>query len=85
MSKIDDGGPASATPAIEDGEIVGVNPGLTVRDVFAAHALTGMGMWIPPQGMNSVVGGPIDQNELRRIRAEWAYAQADAMLAARKS
>lgn len=51
--------------------------GISMRDHFAEHALVGMGMWCP---------GPIwpEVNEAHRLRAEWAYAQADAMLEARK-
>ena len=47
--------------------------GMSLRDWFAGQALVGIGMWGPGAG-----SGRADQ----KVRAEWAYAQADAMLAA---
>lgn len=49
--------------------------GPTLRDRFAMAALTGLGTWCP---MESV------WNERLVAKAEFAYAVADAMLAARK-
>lgn len=56
--------------------------GLTLRDWFAAQALIAMGDSTP-----YVPGGPqptYSDPEGQRLRAECAYAQADAMLAAKK-
>ncbi len=54
----------------------------TLRDAFASHALTGIGTWMPSYGP---VGREWDlsSKEALAARAEWAYAQADAMMAAR--
>ena len=55
---------------------------LSARDLFAMEALTGMGTWSPndrdgiSHGLNTTAG--------LEVRAAWAYAQADAMLKARK-
>lgn len=80
MSKIDDGGPAF--PDFFDyskhgagGVIVAKAGGLSIRDWFAGQALVGIGMWCP----SNVVGA-----ERPRAVAEYAYAVADAMIAARK-
>jgi hypothetical protein len=68
-----DGGPAFPWP----GDITPGRGGMTLRDYFAGDALKGMGMWCP---------GSIwpDVESAHRLRAEWAYGQADAMLEARK-
>lgn len=57
-----------------------------MRDAFAAHALTGMGTWMPshiasgePNGLIPSLCNP----DMLAARAEWAYAQADAMMAQR--
>lgn len=58
-------------------------PGMTLRDWFAGQALASLGDWTP----NHDSGTPPDwtnASEMRRLRAEWSYKQADAMLAARK-
>ena len=54
--------------------------GMSLRDWFAGQALAGMTTWTPV--------GPSEICDLRtsetlQRRAEWAYAQADAMLRAR--
>lgn len=82
VSARDDGGPASATPIFEDGEIVGATTGMSLRDVFAGQALIGMGDWCPSEMGDGVYA--LTHAETQRRRAVWAYAQADAMLAARK-
>lgn len=53
--------------------------GMTLRDWFAGQELAAMGGWSPclPNGR------PAEGADRHRVCAEWAYAQADAMLAAR--
>jgi len=47
----------------------------TLRDYFAGQALVGMGNW---------KGKPdADMDVVRKLKAEWSYAQADEMLIAR--
>ncbi len=55
-------------------------PGMALRDWFAGQALAGLGTWVPNE-----IGGRIELTfaEARERKAEWAYQQADAMLAAR--
>ncbi len=48
--------------------------GMTLRDLFAAAALAGMGTWMPA-GCTS-----LSHERDRDERAYWAYQQADAML-----
>lgn len=82
MSKIEDGGPVF--PFIHTGVKGGAmhteqRSGISLRDHFASQALIGIGTWMPG-GLSLDLTRP---NSLR-ARAEWAYAQADAMIAARK-
>lgn len=72
MSAHDDGGPAFPTPRYERGEMYSL--GMTLRDYFAAQAITGI------MGSRAYVDGEWDTN----IMAEQAYEIADAMLEARK-
>jgi hypothetical protein len=64
--------------------------GMTKRDWFAGQALVAMGTWHPPGDYVDQYGMPLQthtrqyQAILRQLRAEWAYAQADAMIAAGK-
>lgn len=51
--------------------------GMTLRDYFAGQALAGMGVFMPSE--NGHITGPVGA----KLRAEWAYMQADAMLKAR--
>ena len=51
---------------------------MNLRDYFAAQALAGVGTWIP-----SDAGGHLGMSHALKARAEWAYRQADALLAAR--
>lgn len=82
MSKIDDGG--AAFPLITwkspDGMCVSnAEGGMSLRDHLAGQALIGLGTWMPG-GMALDLTRPSSL----QARAEWAYAQADAMIAARK-
>lgn len=84
MSKIEDGGPAFPGGEFEpqhggSNDREPWNAGMTLRDYFAGQALIGIGTWMPG-GMSLDLTRP---NSLR-ARAEWAYAQADAMIATRK-
>ena len=47
--------------------------GMTLRDLFAAAALTGLGTWQPDFI-------PLTSSKALEGRAKWAYQQADAML-----
>lgn len=84
MSKIEDGGPVY--PFIHTGikgDIMHTEQrsGMSLRDYFASQALVGIGAWmpVPVDGYTSLMS-----EETLKRRAEWAYAQADAMIAARK-
>jgi len=55
--------------------------GLTVRDYFAGQALVALGTWTP--SYQATIGGVVNPAEVHAARAQWAYAQADAMLQAR--
>ena len=69
---INNGGPAFPfTEHTPDGSLYSEQPGMTLRDYFAAKALQGL------LSHNSN-GNASDKNI-----AEWAYSQADAMLRAR--
>ena len=76
-------GPAFPTGIIMDdkGLIVGGSNGMTLRDYFAAQALTGAQVWDAVlNGKNAVLAnGGTDK------LAEIAYAVADAMLKAREA
>lgn len=71
--EIDDSGPAF--PVAEDHETASLfswTQGLSIRDYFAAAALTGL------------VGDPSNSEYRESTMANFAYAYADAMLEARK-
>ena len=53
-----------------------LHPGMTLRDYFAASALTGF-LSAPGADMNAGRSNP-------KCAAAWAYEQADAMMEARK-
>lgn len=57
--------------------------GMTLRDWFAGQALAGLREWTPPNEDGSLLDWS-DMEAIRRRKAEWAYAQADAMLTARR-
>lgn len=76
MSARDDGGPAFPLPDKEpngNGDVIPqwTQPGMTLRDYFAAHAPE---LPIPPQ---------IDLKAYAAAKAKWCYWYADAMLAER--
>jgi hypothetical protein len=82
MSDIEhNGGPAFPQHDLSGYDIGPIYPtgGMTLRDWFAGQALTGMGNWCPVDSEGYAVVGSLVPVK----RAEWAYAQADAMLAAR--
>ena len=58
-----------------------------LRDWLAGQALAGMGTWSPDFSCFDEAGRPVTGDEYQRrrmaLRARFAYAQADAMLAAR--
>ena len=64
---------------IQTGIYTGKFPGLTIRDHIAIEALVGIGTWMPTASHAAVR----DSDWALQLRAEWAYRQADAMLAAR--
>lgn len=77
MSEIEDGGPAfpgeeDVQAAFHSGVSTVRNPGMSLRDYFAVAALTGM------------KANPEANADGFDDFARWAYAYADAMLAARK-
>lgn len=60
-------------------------PGLTLRQHFAGQALICMGTWMPdyhPSGAPIEAVKSLCNPEMMRARAEWACAQADALIAA---
>lgn len=71
---IKDGGPAfPGTPTDRSGQIASFEPGMTLRDYFAAKWLAGLG-----------AAPNLATTEIKVI-AEECYAAADAMLAAREA
>jgi hypothetical protein len=77
MSNTNTGGPAFPHTDSMD---TATRPGMTLRDYFAAQALTGAQIWDAVlNGKNSPFAGGVDK------LAEVAYAVADAMLKARES
>lgn len=80
-----DGGPAF--PVVSDGRTHGTEPGMTLRDYFAAKAM---------QGIVSSIDGESNYDRLRThagrqamTLSQWiardAYKQADAMMIAREA
>ena len=77
----EDGGPAY--PFVSHGgvhEHQACDEGMILRDWFAGHALVSMETWVPNNPDGSYPQTPED---IQRAKAVWAYAMADAMLAAR--
>lgn len=58
--------------------------GLSKREQFAIQALVGMGTWMPdrsgPDGSYTGIAPTLGNSFGMQIRAEWAVAQADALL-----
>lgn len=74
MSNIHESGPAY--PIVTGSEVYGL--GMSLRDWFAGQALVSIGTWTPlPQVEN------LWSEAAMSARANFAYRQADAMLAAR--
>lgn len=97
MATKDDGGPAFPRPGYYPDDPGGrmearerlelrtePQPGLSLRDYFAAAALTGLLAWSPPN-VNADDGEPISGNVEPDTAAGWAYEYADEMLAARRA
>ena len=68
----------SAFPIVVPIDFRAAEYGMTLRDWFAGQALAGMGTWMP-QGYTN-----LNADGAAQARAEWAYNQADALLAARQ-
>lgn len=73
---------------VAPGDVPYWQPGMTLRDHFAAIALQSIGDWTPwPSGEVSVSQDDpridLRAEEALTARAEWAYRQADAMLKVR--
>lgn len=81
MNIKDYGGPAfpCLPQVLADGKC-----GLSLRDYFAAAALQGLGDWSPWIDNGENQAAPLADARCLLARAELAYAQADAMLRARK-
>ncbi len=73
--KIGDGGPAFPMSCTRDGYMPNVPEGMSLRDYFAGQALIGTTEWRPSWSADKARTASI---------ASYAYAVADAMLAARK-
>ena len=78
MTKQDDGGLAYPQPYTQ---MTGEDHGMTLLDYFAGQALVALGNWVPRE--SATVSGWPNPTEIKRLRAEWAYEQAAAMLDAR--
>lgn len=79
MTKQDDGGLAYPQPYTQ---MTGEDHGMTLLDYFAGQALVALGNWAPRAPGAAIEKWP-EPAELKRLRAEWAYEQAAAMLKAR--
>lgn len=79
----DDGGPAFPRTANEQDQRADLYSeiGMSLRDYFAAAALTGLITMVARQRVKDLADGV----QGGRIEADAAYAVADAMLAARKA
>ena len=54
------------------------DPGMSLRDYVAVHALASLGTWMPMSG-----GGNLGSKQAMEARAIWAFEQADAFIRAR--
>jgi len=78
---VTDGGTAfPVTPTDKSGQIAPTQPGMTLRDYFAAKAMQAIITKHKP--VSDVSGIVPNENELQCARGAWAYA--DAMLAERE-
>lgn len=77
MSK-NDGGPAFPIPGLQDDQDFN---GMTLRDYFAAKALTALISVVLTDGAETHDGQPVSEETM----AEQAYCFADAMIAAREA
>lgn len=88
MDRIKDGGPAFPSGSVDicDGDAQAYAPGMSLRDWFAVQALIALGDRNPnlPGSPASTSSWPLP-DELAKRKAQWAYFQADAMLAAREA
>lgn len=82
MSKIE--GSHAAFPHTEIGGAR--NPGMDMRAYIAAKVLAGIGTWTPTYDINGIRhAGMVEvlySPDALKARAEWAVAQADALIAA---
>lgn len=81
-----DGGPAFPEPvAISPmGDTYTAYSNMTMRDWFAGQCLIAMGTWAPPFDWTQGEYGSDDFHvKANEVRAAFAYAQADAMIAER--
>ena len=81
--KIDNGGSAFARPGFYHDSCTAEKDclptdGMSLRDWFAGQALVSFGTWMPAGFAN------LSSDKALEARAERAYRQADAMIAARK-
>lgn len=93
MSKINDGGPAFPHMMAEGHRDYA--SGMTLRDWFAGQARVAMGDWTPPFGTVWILKNGAEVMAVRtdreyheavhKARAEYVWAEADAMLAAREA
>ncbi len=95
MTQKNDGGPAFPFVWFKSPDgMIGTNctEGMTLLDFFAASVRQSMGTWTPHVPAFDSNDQPIINRTMgelleaeRRARAEWCYAEARAMLAAREA
>lgn len=78
-SEIDWGGSAFPCEGGSDSSLY-PDPGMSMRDYFAAQAIVGISTWAPVRGTFDLTS-----DEAIQSRAVWAYRQADAMIEARRA
>ena len=94
MSKIEDGGPAFPKPLDPYPNVQGTAsltgaPSMSQRAYVAIKVLAGIGTWTPTYDINGMRhSGMVEvlySPDALKARAEWAVAQADALIAALNS